>query len=119
MARYILVEVDDNATANRLRAQIDKAGEAKGMRVVGMFRKATQMCECPIRSEKSVLGSRFMWWLCPQCLKPKSGSHQTLRNMLDWDRLPRGIRHYTIMLSVRWVWDKTTERVATYVHPED
>lgn len=102
MARYLLVEVDANDTAERLRAQIDKAGEAKGMRVVGMFTKASQLCNCEVRSETSVRGAKFGWRLCPECRKPKTAGAQTLYNMLDDPDTPTKYRE--LWIGVRWVW---------------
>lgn len=106
MARYILVEVDNNATAERLRAQIDNAGEAKGMRVVGMFAKANALCECPkkpydpYQPELLTRGAKFGWWLCSDCHKPKNGGNQTLRNLLDAVGTPAKYRE--MLLSIKW-----------------
>jgi len=111
MGRYILVEVDDNATADRLRAQIDKVGEAKGMRIVGLFSKASTLCECSIRSERSVRGAKLGWWVCPQCRRPKNNSGQNLWNMLDDDYTPAKYR--SLMIAVRWTRNKLTGRVDT------
>lgn len=104
MPRYLLVELDDNAAADRMRAQIDAATEAgKGMRVVGVFSKPSTLCGCETRSEKSVRGSKFGWWLCPECRRPKAGSPQTLANMLDDEETPSKYRE--IFLTVRWMKD--------------
>ncbi len=114
MARYVLVEVDNNATAERLCAQINNAGEAKGMRVIALFSKATQMCDCVVPVDHSVLGSKLGWRLCPQCRKPKSGHGQTLWNMLDDPGTPS--KYKNLCLVVRWVWKdglvKTVRSVA-------
>lgn len=112
MPRYLLVEVDNNETAQTLCARINAAGLAgKGMRVVGMFSKTAKLCDCEVRQEKSIRGSKLGWWLCPVCHKPKSGSPQLLTNMLDDEGCPAKYRE--IFLSVRWVWDKVTGRVVT------
>lgn len=132
MARYLLIEVDSNATADKLRAQIDSAGEAKGMRVVAMFRRPTQLCDCgyhvPANYQNtrpdSVLGDRFKWWICRQCRKPKAGLGQVLWNMLDeWDseleaytRKP-DMRTRQISLNVKWVLD-AAGRVRTMMTPK-
>lgn len=100
MARYLLIEVDDNASAERLRAQIDNAD--KPIRVVGMFSKATQLCECTVRSNKSVRGAKFGWRLCPECRKPKTAGSQVLYNMLDDNGCPTKYRE--LWIGVRWVW---------------
>jgi hypothetical protein len=101
MARYLLVELDNNDSADRMRAQIDNAG--KPMRVVAMFAKPGALCECEVTSAKSVRGAKFGWWLCAECRRPKSGGNQTLRNMLDDEGCPAKYRE--IFLSVRWIRD--------------
>lgn len=112
MPRYLLIEVDSNASADRMRAQIDTAELAgKGMRVVAVFSKAAQVCECEVPAKHSVRGAKFGWWLCPQCRRPRSGSAQTLTNMMDDEETPAKYRE--IFLSVRWVLDKVTGKVKT------
>lgn len=112
MARYLLVEFDGNDSADRMRAMIDDAeAKGKGFRVVGMFSKATKLCECPTRSDKSVKGSKYRWWLCPECRKPKKGAEQTLWNMLDDQDTPT--KYLEMHIGVRWVWDKVLGRVKT------
>lgn len=112
MARYLLIEFDDNASADALRAQIDDAEEnGRRFRVVAMFSKATVLCTCPVRSDKLVHGAKFRWWLCPECRRPKSGSGQTLVNMLDDPGTPA--KYLEIFLSVRWYWDEKLGRVRT------
>jgi hypothetical protein len=120
MARYLLIEVDSNATADRMRAQIDNAGEAKGIRVVGMFTRSTQLCDCvePVRHQLNkspidVRGSKFGWLLCPRCLKPRSTVSQTLYNLLD-DRRGSSMGYKVAFIGVSWVRDKTG-RVTTWV----
>lgn len=110
MARYMLIEVDSNATADRLRAQIDNAGEAKGMRVVGMFTRALQACECaePARNNRNAIvdtrGAKMGWMICPNCGKPRNGAHQTLWNILDARWVGRTYHAYrAISISLRWV----------------
>jgi hypothetical protein len=112
MPRYLLVEVDDNASADRMRAKIDAATEAgKGMRVVGVFAKPSSLCGCEVRSEKSVRGAKFGWWLCPECRRPKTGAPQTLRSMLDDPETPAKYRE--LMLSMRWISDTVTGKILT------
>jgi hypothetical protein len=112
MPRYLLIELDSNDSADRMRAQIDTAEAAgKGMRVVAMFSKPAALCECQVRSKKSARGAKFGWWLCPECRRPKSGSPQTLRNMLDHADTPS--KYLEIFLSVRWIADKVTGKVRT------
>lgn len=121
MARYLLIEVDSNATAERLRAQIDAADEAKGMRVVGMFTRATQLCECdPSTYERTIgnaivtkLGAKFGWHLCPACLKPRPGSHHNLYNLLDNRRGTREA-YNVVHIGICWIRD-AAGRVRTSV----
>lgn len=111
MAKYLLIEVDSNATAAKLRAQIEGAGEAKGMRVVGQFSKATMLCECnpstyprtignaPIQTR----GAKKGWMICPNCAKPRDGGSQTLWNELDPEGAPT--RRRELWIGVRWLKD--------------
>jgi hypothetical protein len=111
MARYLLIEVDSNATADKLRAQIDSAGEAKGMRVVGLFSRGLVACECPTparhpqtNSVIDVRGSKLGWMICPNCGKPRNGAGQVLWNLLDQRHLSR--EHFAfraVSISLRWV----------------
>jgi hypothetical protein len=100
MGRYLLVEIDRNDTAERLRAQIDNAG--KGMRVVGMFSKAATLCDCEVPSEQSIRGAKLGWRICPECRKAKTAGAQTLYNMLDDPETPTKYRE--LWIGVRWVW---------------
>lgn len=110
MAKYLLIEIDSNTTAERLRAQIDNADESKGMRVVGMFTRATQLCECdPSTYQRSignsvvtVRGSKFGWHLCPDCLKPRPGSHHNLYNLLD-NRLGTSMAYNVAHIGICWM----------------
>lgn len=101
MARYLLIEFDDNDSADRMRAQIDNAeANGKHFRVVGLFSKPSALCSCPTRNDQSVRGVKFGWWLCPDCRRPKSGSPQTLSNMLDAVGTPA--KYKDLFLSLRW-----------------
>lgn len=112
MPRYLLVEIDSNDSADRMRAQIDTAEAAgKGLRVVAMFAKPPRLCECVTSSGKSARGAKFGWWLCPECRRPRSGSSQTLRNLLDDPDTPS--KYLDVFLSVRWVRDKVTGKIRT------
>lgn len=112
MPRYLLIEFDSNDAADRMRAQINAAeANGKNFRVVGMFSKTAKLCDCAVRSDKSLRGSKLGWWLCPTCHRPKPGSPQNLVNMLDDEGCPSKYRE--IFLSVRWVWNKAKDRVVT------
>lgn len=101
MARYLLIEFDDNDSADRMRAQIN-AAEANGkrFRVIGMFSKPGRLCDCSTRTTSSVRGAKFGWWLCPNCRRPKAGGPQTLKNMLDDPGTPS--KYLDLFLSLRW-----------------
>lgn len=80
-SRYLIIEFDDEASASRLRAQIDNATKAgKRFRVVGLFAKPTNYCRCDPRKHvtdkagKSTLkrGKKFGWWVCIECKRPTS-----------------------------------------------
>lgn len=101
MGRYLLIEFDDNESADRLRAQIDSAEAAgKNFRVVGMYSKPSLLCSCPTRPPEGVKGAKFGWWLCPECRRPVSGWHQLLKNMLDDEGTPA--KYLELLLPIRW-----------------
>lgn len=101
MARYLLIEFDENDSADRMRAQINAAeANGKSFRVIGMFSKPGRLCDCLTDSGKSVRGAKFGWWLCAECRRPKSGSPQTLRNMIDDPETPA--KYLELFLSLRW-----------------
>lgn len=88
-SRYLLIEFDDDAASDTLRAQIDKATRSgKKFRVVGLFAKPRNLCECSKyqlqdyrAAERVVRGARFGWWLCRRCKKARMGDHQ-LENLM-------------------------------------
>lgn len=132
MARYLLIEIDSNTSAERLLKQIDGMDDTKGMRVVAMFRRPTQLCECTKVAKSNhansrpdcSLGDRFKWWICNQCRKPRAGMGQVLWNMLDeydpeleaYMRRP-AMRNREISLNVKWYRD-VLGRVRTRMTPK-
>ena len=77
--RYLLIEFDDEAAAERLRAQINTATRAgKKFRVVGLFsRPGPIFCRCgnwessrgrPFTPQQR--GRKFGWQVCLVCKKP-------------------------------------------------
>jgi hypothetical protein len=91
MARYVLVEVDDLATAERLRAQIDKASIAgKPMRIAGLFAAPTSWCSCPksegYHKNEVVRGSKLGWWVHRVCRKARPGTHNLANLITVTDR---------------------------------
>lgn len=118
MGRYLLIEFDDNDSADRMRAQIDTAhANGKQFRVVGMFSRPSTLCDCSTRSGKSVRGAKFGWWLCTECRKPKSGSSQTLGNMLDDEGTPAKYRD--LFLALRWILRDGKVTTAQSIRRED
>lgn len=90
--RYLLIEFDDDAAADSLRAQISKAtGSGKKFRVVGLFARPGRPCKCiisPDKRSKDMVkrGDRLGWWVCTTCGKPRMGDHH-LKNMLAPDEI--------------------------------
>ncbi len=112
MPRYLLVEVDSNITADKLRHRLDSV---EGVHTVGMFTKPSQMCSCTNSPPTSVKGAKFGWWLCTICRMPKSGGSQTLWNVLDRKGTPT--KYKCLALLVRWVWNE--DRVETKLSPRE
>lgn len=76
--RFLLIEFDDEASANALRAQIDNATrKGKRFRVIGLYsRPGPTFCRCGkwinSKTQKSTLkrGQKFGWEVCTVCKKP-------------------------------------------------
>jgi hypothetical protein len=87
----VLIEFDDEASANKLRAQIDNATRAgKRFRVVGMFAKPqAPYCACPPENQITTKtrisslkrGKKFGWWVCTECKRPAQ-NNAALINLL-------------------------------------
>jgi hypothetical protein len=103
MARYILLEVDDNEAAGDLVAALqrgpgnvflykkpDDSGEFRvaefAAKVRALFAKPTKFCDCVKADDNSVKGAKLGWWVHRKCGKPKHGVCQHPRNLL----LPEG-----------------------------
>lgn len=82
MVRYVLVEVDDNDSADRL---IDKVSWIKGMRVAGLFGVPTRHCDCPkdggYHGNDIIRGAKLGWWIHRKCRRARRGTHQ-LENLV-------------------------------------
>lgn len=97
MARYLLVQVDRNETADRLREKLDAV---PGLLTIAIFGKPTQFCDCIVPTEQSRRGRKYGWWCCPTCSKPKVDAHQTgLTNLLDNPELP--VQYRMVSLNIR------------------
>jgi len=87
--RFLLIEFDDEQSASRLRAQIDKASmSGKRFRVIGLFsRPGPKFCKCETwesnRGSKSTIkiGAKFGWAVCTTCKLP-APSMSFLRNLI-------------------------------------
>lgn len=92
MARYLLIEFDNDAQCDSLRAKIDTASEAgKPFRVRGMYQRPVRWCGCPKSTayrdkDRFAIGERFGWWVCRECRRARVGSHQ-LKNLIPVDQL--------------------------------
>ena len=93
-SRYLLIEFDDEASANKLRAQIDNATRnGKSFRVVGLFAKPRGYCECPpkkqvtTKTQESTLkrGKRLGWWVCQVCQRPAQNNSALINLMKPRD----------------------------------
>ena len=86
-ARYVLVELDDEARALKLIGRLEGI---QGVKIRGLFGKPTKFCDCPNNGDlnsRSVLGAKYNWRICPECGRAKR-LFQTLRNLLDPEGLP-------------------------------
>jgi hypothetical protein len=110
MARYILIEVDDNEAAGDfiyalqnypdgiffhkklLGGNVDhdeyKVEQLGSARVRGLMGKPSQFCECVNPGDKQVLGKKFGWYVHAECAKPLRGHAQHPRNLLDPEGMP-------------------------------
>jgi hypothetical protein len=82
MARYLVIEFDEDAQADALCARINAATAAgKKYRVVGLFARPSRWCGCPrpagvYKPKKLFQGSKYGWWTCPDCRRARLGDHQ-------------------------------------------
>jgi len=87
MSRYVLIECEDDAQADNLVSQINKAQEnGKQLRVAGLYARPNTWCGCPFQIEgvnrPVIRGKRFGWWVCGWCNKPRPGTQQ-LNNLIS------------------------------------
>lgn len=85
MAKYILLQFNDDKEADAFASTIADAGEASSLTVRGVFKKPTMFCDCVkgTSPEKNVKGNKWGWWLCKVCHKPKKNMLQSPTNLLD------------------------------------
>lgn len=107
MARYVLVEFDDDTTANEFIKRIYKASKTKRFRILGVFKKPTEYCKCgPIASTQYTTalarGPKSGWFIHLECGLP--------RNM---SQCPRNI--WPDMLSAQKRKQTNSERIGTNI----
>lgn len=80
MARYIVLRVESDKTAQRL---LDRFGVVPAIRVVGLFASPTKFCDgtCD-NGGKSIRSQKWGLWFCPVCKLPKK-TMQSPRNLLN------------------------------------
>lgn len=124
MARYLLIEFDNNEQADALRAQIDAATrKGKAFRVVGLFARPGLNCRCSstraghveriTKTAKPVRGTRFGFYVCPLCHKPRFGNqHPT--NMIAREEIIQPM----VFQEIAWLDMPPLKRKWTY-YPEN
>ena len=95
MARYVLVEFENDEQADKLRQMIEAQTRAgKPYRIAGIFARPKTFCRCPTptgyHKNQIVRGSKFGWWVCVVCKKARKGSHNAnnLIAAVDTDEMP-------------------------------
>jgi hypothetical protein len=100
VARYVLLEFDDNDGAEGFVAAAAQRGgiffgaagtepmtygyaDHTKMRVRAVFAKPTSFCDCPNPGDRSAKGKKLGWWVHAGCGKPKRGQWQHPNNLLD------------------------------------
>lgn len=98
MARYVVLEFDDNADAeafvDSVRANCAaerKQGLSFSKRVVGIFVKPGRTCICwdgkwtnygdKNRQHGIARGEKFGWWVCTKCNRPRAAGHQLVNQL--------------------------------------
>jgi hypothetical protein len=83
VAKYILLEFANDSEADAFTSTIVDAGAAGSLTVRAVYKKPTLFCECLKTSDRSLLGEKYGWRVCPTCVKPKRGAWQHPRNLLN------------------------------------
>lgn len=79
VARYLLVMVDENDRAEKLRHKLD---EVEGIDVIGVFWKPTQFCNCENYEGRSPRGKKYGWNIHTACGRPRPGNRQAPNNLM-------------------------------------
>jgi len=83
MAKYVLLEFNNDEEADGFTGMIVGASVTGSLTIKAVFKKPTQFCECVVKSDKSVRGRKWGWWVHKECGRPKRGIWQHPRNLLD------------------------------------
>lgn len=92
MARYVVIEFAKNADADDFIERIhQQTQEGILMRIAGVFVKPSKYCQCPDwerinygdKNEKHGVGygSKFGWWVCTYCNRPRRAGHQLINQV--------------------------------------
>lgn len=110
MARYLLVQVDDNDRADALMKKLEPVA---GMRVIGLFGRPTKFCEDKSHrdiNERSTRGPRYGWWHCSTCGKAKQNMFHVLTNLLDPDEFNKAIEYRDMYFNIREPYEPPLEK---------
>lgn len=89
MPRYVLVEFDNNAQAEQFVTKTHAGTTAgKPYRVVGLFAKPRNFCECGplnerLQAAEVARGSKYGWMVHIKCGRPRRQASHSPRNLLD------------------------------------
>lgn len=109
MAKYVLLQFNDDAQADRLIAAlqewpeaIDVSGEITatepewyrvvGVQLRGIFKLPTKFCECTnLKRRGFTRGKKYGWWVCDQCRRPTKawGRLEGIYQFLGFNLLPK------------------------------
>lgn len=98
MARYVILEFEENSDAEEFVKQTHQHNEESRKsrlsfqrRVVGVFVKPGKTCVCwdgkwinsgdKNREHGIARGEKFGWWVCTRCNKPRPGGHQLVNQV--------------------------------------
>lgn len=102
MARYVLVEVDDNDQADKLCEYIAKGNNNYGMRIAGLFGVPTKWCDChpteDYHKNEVVRGKKLGWWVHRLCRRARPGTHN-LENLITLADRSYGVDKGRVMLA--------------------
>jgi hypothetical protein len=101
MARYILVQVDENSRATALMKKLEPV---EGIKVIGLFGKPTNFCDDVSHrnpNESSQRGKKYGWSHCRTCGLPKKNIFHMLTNLLDPPEMYHSVRLRDIFLNIR------------------